>query len=284
MLTYSSPEYTSSNPTKNRDAKVSELVDQAAKRAEADLADQPEVLAEVQSTIGGVYQAQGRYDQAEAILRAAREKSIQLYGANSHQTVRVSVTLANALLGKGNYAEADAVFREDIEIERRLAAEGRGNDKDLARVLAAYGGMLDQRQDRAAEGYLREALKYYSAFTGKERVFVAMLYNDLSNEALYRGNGEESERCLRASLDEYRKLPPGIYVEMAVTLSNLGATLITKGKYTEAEPVVLEGLALRRKVLGNAHTSTARASFRLSDPLNRQGRYTEAARATHESI
>jgi tetratricopeptide (TPR) repeat protein/predicted Ser/Thr protein kinase len=284
MLTYSSPEYTSSNPTKNRDAKVSEVVDQAAKRAEAELADQPEVLVEVQSTIGGVYAAQGRYEQAEAILRAAREKSVRLYGVNSHQTAEVSGALANVLLGKGNYAEADALFRQDIEIERRLVAKGRGNDKDLARVLAAYGGMLDQRQDRAAEGYLREALKYSSAFTGKERVLVAMLYNDLSNEAAYRGDSEESERCLRASLEEYRKLPAGTYVEMAVSLSNLGAVLIAKGRYTEAEPFVLEGLELRRRVLGDAHTGTAGALFRLSDLRYRQGRYGEAEKAAQESI
>ena len=255
MLAYSSPEYTSSNSTKNKDAKVSEVVNQAAKRAEAELADQPEVLAEVQRTIGGVYAAQGRYEQAENILRAAREKSIRLYGINSHQASEVSGALANALLGKGNPTEADALFRQQIEIERRLAAEGHGNPKNLASALAAYGGMLDQRQDRSAESYLREALKYSSAFTGKERVVVAMVYNDLSNEASYRGDGEESERCLHASLDEYRKLPPGTYVEMATTLSNLGALLISKGRYTEAEPFVLEGLALRRKVLGDAHTS-----------------------------
>ena len=47
------------------------MVDQAAKRAEAELAGQPEVLAEVLSTIGGVYAEQGRYEQAEPILRAA---------------------------------------------------------------------------------------------------------------------------------------------------------------------------------------------------------------------
>jgi serine/threonine-protein kinase len=284
MLTYSSPEYTSSNPAKNRDAKVSAVVDQAAQRAEAELADQPEVLAEVQSTIGGVYAAQGRYEQAENILRAAREKAVQLYGVNSHQTAEVSGKLANALLGKGSPAEADALFREAIETERRLLAEGRGSVKDLASALAGYGGMLDQRQDRSAESYLREALKYSSAFTAKERVFVAMLYNDLSNEASYRGDGEESERCLRASLDEYRKLPPGTYVEMAVTLSNLGAVLIAKGKYAEAEPMVMEGLALRREVLGNAHTSTAGALFRLSDLRYRQGNYSEAEKAAQESI
>lgn len=284
MLTYSSPEYTSSNPTRNPEAKVSEVVDQAAKRAEAELADQPEVLADVQTTIGGVYVAQGRYDQAESILRAAREKAIRLNGAHSHQAAEVSGKLADALLAKGNYKEADALFRQDIEIERRLAGEGRGNDKDLAHALAAYGAMLDQRQDRTAEGYLREALKYSAGIAGKERVFVAMLYNDLSNEAGYRGDVEEEERCLRASLDEYRKLPPGTYVETAVTLSNLGGLLIAKRKYTEAEPFVSEGLELRRKVLGNAHTGTAGALYRLSDLRYRQGRYIDAEEASQESI
>ncbi len=284
MLTYSSPEYKSSNPTKNQDARVSEVVDQAAKRAERELADQPELLAEVQSTIGGVYAAQGRYEQSEAILRAAREKSIRLYGVNSHQAAEVSGTLANALLGKGNYAEAEALYREDIEIERSLLADGRGSLKNLAHALADYGGMLDQRNDRSAEGYLREALKYSSAFTGKERVFVAVLYNDLSNEASYRGDEEESERCLRASLQEYQKLPAGTYVEMAVTLSNLGALLIGKSRYTEAEPFVLEGLELRRKILGNAHVSTAGALYRLSDLRYSQGRYGEAEKAAQESI
>jgi serine/threonine-protein kinase len=284
MLTFSSPEYTSSNPSRNQDAKVSEIVDQAARRAESELADQPEVLEEVQSTIGAVYAAEGRYDQAEVILRVARDRSIRLYGIDSHEAAEVSGELAGVLLGKGNYAEADALSRQDIEIERKLLQQGRGSLAGLARALGAYGGMLDQRNDSRAERYLREALTYSSAFTGKERVFVAMLYNDLSNETGYRGDAKESERYLRASLDEYRKLPAGTFVEMATTLSNLGAMLIAQKKYAEAEPLVREGLALRQKVLGDSHTGTASALFRLSDLLYWQGKYGEAEKAAHDSI
>ena len=284
MLSYSSPEYTSSNPTKNRDARVSEVVDQAAKRADAELADQPEVLTEVQSTIGGVYEAQARYEQAEALLRAARENSIRIYGLKSHQTAEISGALANTLLGKGNATEADALFRQDIQIERQLMAEGDGNTKNLAYALAGYGGMLDQRNDPAAQAYLLETLKYSSAFTGKERTIIAMTYNDLSSEAYARGNDDESERYIRAALDEYRKLPPATYVEMATALSNLGALLIKKGKYSEAEPYVLEGLQLRLKILGDAHTSTAMALYRLSDLRYRQARYSEAEAAAQQSI
>lgn len=284
MLSYSSPDYTSSNQNKNRDAKVSEVLDQAAKRADTELSDQPEVLAAIQSTIGGVYAEQGRYEQAETMLRVARNRTIQLYGHDSNETVEVSDALANALLANGKPSESDALFREDIDTERRLERKGQANPKDMAYVLAGYGSMLDQRNDRSADVYLREALNYTSGFTGKDRVFVAMIYNDLSNEAGYRGDSAERERYLRASLNEYNSLPPGVYVEKAVTLSNLGALLINKGQFSEAEPLVREGLQLRLKIFGNAHIGTAGAFNRLSDLLYREGRYVEAERAAQDAI
>lgn len=284
MLAYSSPEYGSPNAAKSQDAKVSEVLDQAARRAETELAGQPEVLAEVESTIGGIYGAQGRNQEAEPILRASLEKTIALHGRKSHEATSVSNQLANVLLQEGKQAEADAIFREDIDIERDLEKRGQGDPAALAQMLAGYGAMLDQRNDRRSEDYLREALRYSYAFKGKDRAVVAMIYNDLSNEAGYRGDPDEAERLLRASLEEYRKLPPGTYVEMSTTLSNLGALLIRKGKYAEAEPYVLEGLALRRKVFGDAHVSTSMGFFRLADLRYKQRRYEEAEKADQESI
>jgi eukaryotic-like serine/threonine-protein kinase len=284
MLTFSSPSYVSSNPRKDPDAKVSEVVEQAAKRAESELADQPAVLAEMQRTIGAVYYAQGRYDQAEQILRAAIEKYARLYGPDGHETVEAANLLANVLLRKGSNAEAEALFRKDIDIERKEAQRGHLDVRTMAFVLGDYGSMLDQRGDKATESYLREALQYASKLTGKDRAFVAMLYNDLGDVAYRSGDLNESERMGRAALDEYRKLPEGTYVEMAATLSNLGAVLIKKGSYSQAEPFVREGLELRRKMLGNAHPDTAMSLFRLSDLLYKQGDYQGAENAARESV
>ena len=284
MLTFSSPSYASSNPRKDPDAKVSEVVEQAARRAESELADQPEVLAEMQRTIGAVYYAQGRYDQAEQILRAALEKYTRLYGLDRHETVEAANLLSNVLLRKGSNAEAEALFLKDIDIERKEAQRGHLDVRTMAFVLGDYGSMLDQRGDKATEGYLREALQYASKLTGKDRAFVAMLYNDLGDVAYRSGDLNESERMGRAALDEYRKLPEGTYVEMAATLSNLGAVLIKKGSYSQAEPFVREGLELRRKMLGNAHPDTAMSLFRLSDLLYKQGNYQGAENAARESV
>jgi serine/threonine-protein kinase len=284
MLSFSSPAYSSSNPRKDPDAKVSEVVEQAAKRAESELAGQPEVLAEMQRTIGSVYYAQGRYDQAEQVLRAALQNYIRLYGPDSHQIVEASNMLANARLRKGSAAEAEALFQKDIDIERKEARRGHLDVRTMAYVLGDYGSMLDQRGDKAAEGYLREALQYASELTGKDRAYVAMIDNDLGDVAYRSGDLNEAERLDRAAIDEYRKLPEGTYVEMAATLSNLGAVLIKKGSYSQAEPFVREGLQLRWKMLGNAHPDTAMSLFRLSDLLYKKGDYQDAERAARESV
>jgi serine/threonine protein kinase/tetratricopeptide (TPR) repeat protein len=284
MLSFSSPAYASSNPHKDPDAKVSEVVEQAEKRAESELADQPEVLAEMQRTIGAVYYAQGRYDKAEQILRAALEKYIRLYGPDRHENVEASNMLANVLLRKGNNAEAEALFLKDIDIERKEAQRGHLDVRAMAYVLGDYGSMLDQRADKATGGYLREALQYASKLTGKDRAYVAMIDNDLGDVAYRSGDWNESERLNRAALDEYRKLPEGTYVEMAATLSNLGAVLIKKGNYSRAEPFVREGLELRRKMLGDAHPDTAMSFFRLSDLLYKEGDYPGAESAARESV
>ncbi len=284
MLSFSSPAYVSPNPRKDPDAKVSEVVEEAARRAESELAGQPEVLAEMQRTIGAVYYAQGRYDKAEQILRAALEKYIRLYGPDSRESVLASNLLANTLLRKGNTTEAESLFRHDIDIVRRQSQSGPVDALTMARVLGDYGSMLDQRADKAAKAYLEEASQYASKLTGKDRTFVAFLDNDLGDVAYRSGDLNESERLNRAALDEYRKLPEGTYVEMAATLSNLGAVLIKKGNYAEAEPFVREGLQLRRKMLGDAHPDTAMSYFRLSDLLYKEGNYADAESAAKESV
>lgn len=284
MLSFSSPAYNSSNPRKDPDAKVSEVVEQAAKRAESELADQPEVLAEMQRTIGSVYYAQGRYNQAEQILRASLQNYIHLYGPDRPETILASNLLANVLLRKGGAAEAEALFRKDIDIERKEAQRGHLDVRTMAYVLGDYGSMLDQRADKATEGYLREALQYASKLTGKDRAYVAMIDNDLGDVAYRSGNWNEAERLDRAAIDEYRRLPEGTYVEMAATLSNLGAVLIKKGSYSQAEPFVREGLELRLKMLGNAHPDTAMSLFRLSDLLYKKGDYQNAESAARESV
>jgi len=285
MLSSSSPGYDSPNARKDPDIKVSEVVAGAAKRAETELADQPEVLAEIQRTIGAAYYAQGRYDQAEQILRSALDKYSTAFGHDSPETVEASNLLANVLLRKqSNSAEAEALFRRNVDIERNEARRGHLDVRAMAHALGDYGSMLDHRGEPSAAPYLREAIQYASKLTGKDGAFLAGIENDLGNVVSRHGDSKEGERLYRAAIDQYRKLPEGTYAEMGAPLSNLGLLLIAEGKPKEAEPFIREGLALRRKVLGDAHPDTAASFLRVADLLYAEGDYTGAEKAARESI
>lgn len=77
---------------------------QAAGRAEADLADQPEVLASVRRTMGVTYSSLGLFESAEPHLRAALDADRRLYGDDAPETARSMHYLALLLQGKGDYA------------------------------------------------------------------------------------------------------------------------------------------------------------------------------------
>jgi tetratricopeptide (TPR) repeat protein len=238
----------------------------------------------MQRTIGEIYYSQGRYDQAEQILRTSLAKRRRLYGDDSHETAEALNLLANTLFRKGANAEAETLFRKGIDIERKQAKRGRLDVRAMAHALGDYGSMLDLMETKGAEPLLREALHYASKLTGKDRAFVAMIENDLSIEVGRRGDAKESERLERAAIDEYRKLPAGAYGEMGASLTTLAGLLIGQGRYEEAEPFVREGLEVRQKVLGNAHPDTAMSWHRLSDLLYSKGDYQGAERASMEAI
>jgi serine/threonine-protein kinase len=78
--------------TGGRDVPVSELLDAAAQRIERELADEPDVRAEMESVIGQSYLALGRLDDAEAHLRSALTLRREVSGPRS---ASVAVGLSN---------------------------------------------------------------------------------------------------------------------------------------------------------------------------------------------
>jgi serine/threonine-protein kinase len=284
MLSFSSLGYASPNSKKDPDVKVSEVVELAAKRAETELAAEPEVLAQMQRTIGEIYYSQGRYDRAEEILRACLEKLQRLYGDSSHETSEGLNLLANTLARKGAYTEAEALFRKSLDIERKQAQRGHLDIRGMAHALAGYGGMLDSLENDAAVPLLREGLQYASKLAGKDRAILAGIENDLANEVSRHGDRKESERMNRAAIDEYRRLPAGAYAEIGATLGNLAADLIATGRYDEAEPFVRESLEVRERVLGDSHPDTAMSWLRLSDLLYSKGDYPGAEKASRRAL
>ena len=118
VLGFSDPSWASSNPNRKRDATVSEALDEAARRAEKELANEPEALAAVHLTIGNTYRTQSRYPEAEPHLRVALEIRRRVLGPNNPETGQSMVNLAEWCVVTGRYAEAEPLFRDAVAIFR----------------------------------------------------------------------------------------------------------------------------------------------------------------------
>ena len=118
VLGFSDPGWASSNPQRKRDATVAEALVEAARRAETELADEPEALAAVHFTIGNTG-SNAEPPEAEPHLRAALEIRRRVLGDKHPETGQSMVALAEwCVLGSANNPEAESLFREAIPIFR----------------------------------------------------------------------------------------------------------------------------------------------------------------------
>src|SRR5262249_792946 len=116
----------SSDPTRGgrRDLTVREAVDEAAKRVEKELKDEPDVPSGLQATIASTYFELGMYEQAEQHMRAAVHLSRTSPNGPPPDLPRGISNLAAVLHKRGDYASAESLLREALIMQRRQT----GND------------------------------------------------------------------------------------------------------------------------------------------------------------
>jgi tetratricopeptide (TPR) repeat protein len=113
-----------------------EILDKAVQRIGKDLTNQPEVEAELRTTIGEVYLDLGEHKKAEAMHTQALEMRRKLFG-NEHVLVAASLhNLALVLYYQGRLAEAETMSRQALEIGKKTMS------KD-PRLGDLYGALAD---------------------------------------------------------------------------------------------------------------------------------------------
>ena len=249
VLGYSQVSWLSPNPLKKNVSTIAEALDEASRRAARELADQPEILAAVHLTLGNSYSAQGNMDLALQHLRASLDLRRKILGPEHPDTAGGISALAEQLINQGNYAEAETLAREAVDIYRRLGPQG-GDRRSFTIALNALGVAMGYKGDsKAAEALCLEAIEVGAYFTGQDRGVIAIL---LGNIAVQRGNQGDVDAAvdyLRKSIEEMRRLPDKPLSNLAIALSNLGSFLTIKGEHTQADAVLREALELNQQTV-----------------------------------
>jgi tetratricopeptide (TPR) repeat protein len=276
-----------------------EILDKTAAGVGPDLKDQPEIEAELRTTLGSVYREVGDTEKSEAMLRQALAIRQRLFGENllvAESMLELSATLQAyvfrfeteavyrsppaALTAK--LTEAESLARQALAMRRRLLGNEHVDVADALNELC--NSLYHQFKLVEAEQSAREALALARKLLPDDHRVALESLNNLSMVLLDLGKLEEAEALCRELLPRERKRLGEIHPTLVSLLSNLGQTLDHQHKFAEAETFYREAVAMERKLNGNDSHDLAMYLCGLANVLQRQAKLVEAESLYREAL
>ena len=265
-----------------RDRQARTLLDDGARRIDAELAREPELHAELLELLAGLYRKLGELEPAKSLAERALAEHRRLFGDESAQTARSEWTLGWVLANQGDFAPARERLEHAIAVldreegpESLTAADAR---EPLMELLFGAEG------PRGALPVIERRLATYRAVLGERDVRTALSLSDFGVVVNELGRTAEAERAYRASAAILDALLPAGDPRVAYPHSNLAGLLRESGRLPEAEIEARKALATRRKALGDHHPEIATTLGQLSRILLELGRFPEAEATAHEAL
>jgi tetratricopeptide (TPR) repeat protein/tRNA A-37 threonylcarbamoyl transferase component Bud32 len=259
-----------------------EILDAAAARVGTELRDRPATRAELQNSMGGVYEQLGLYAQAEAMHRAALAGYREAAGAESREAAVTLGILARVLQSQNRLGEAETAYRDALAVQQKVLGPEHPEIAATMHELAfAY-----YRGDRFAEAEImnRKALEMRRRLLGRNHPDTVTSLSVLGLILQTQGRLTEAESAQLEVIEMRRKLLSDDHPMLASALYNLGETLLRSGRLSEAETTRREVLAIRRKVLGEAHPAVGDSLIGLGLVLLVEGNPGEAEALLRSAI
>ncbi len=280
-LSYSDPSAAVAGTKNRRDATINQMLDDVAPRIERELADQPDVCASLQRTVGLAYASQMRRKEAEHYLEAALATQTRLYGATSPELTATLIGLATLSNAKGALAESEKGFQRVIAIYRVHPPVGENATTTFVQALVGLGDVQwSQGKYADADSAQSEALAVASKLQNSE--LVADAKTGLGLTRYSQGKLDEAAQLLRAAANDLRNLPATRW-KLPITLTTLGQVLFWKNEFAEAIAVLRESQAIALEIWGEDNELYPRALWVSAYALCLTGRYAEAQQAVDKT-
>ena len=259
---------------RGREVTVAEVLEGAAKRAEEQLAGQPEQLEAMRATIGATQVRLGRAAEAIPLLREALGHREARLGPDHPDVAEVLQELGNAYAGTGDDKTAEPILRRALDIRRRTAG---AESAETASVLDSLGSVQTQEgQLEAAVQTHRQALAIRRKVLGNEHPDVVYSLNNLAVPLGTLGRWNEALPLHQEALALVLKVHGPEHADTAAAMTTLAYALESVGRYQEALDYYAKALPLRRRLLGADHPEAAWTAYNYAALLQARG---EQARA-----
>jgi serine/threonine-protein kinase len=263
------------DPTKEgRDVKVVDVLDRAGERLPTELQGQPEIEAELRSTLAETYQSLGLFDPAVIHRRRALELRERLFGPDDGSVAMSLVELGDALFSRAEYPEAETTLRRALATFSRLGLDESVGAATARRYLAEVLNEVGQFAE--AERLHREAIALYRRLLPEDDERVAGALNDLGVILGNRQDFAEAEPLHREALAIMRRVHGPAHLAVAQTLNNLAGVVDYQKRYGEAEPLYREALSIQLQLLGETHDRVVLTRTSLANMFWMKGDYANA--------
>jgi len=257
MLSFSNQSVYSVAPiAQTKNVTVNQMLDEIAPRIEAELADQPEVRAQILRTIASAYASQGIHDKAEKNYRSALETQMRIFGTDHAETAATMTQFGVLAMRQGKIAEADQLLENAVAFYRRQQARHAPDFRavNLVTALNFLGAVKFTSIDvQSGAAILEEALQIAenADLRGNERFALAAVKGDVGFYLTRVGELDRADRLLRESLAIHRQLSEYPRWEMGATLASLGELYNRRNLPDQALEFLLESERIYRQTLGD---------------------------------
>jgi len=235
-----------------RDVTVREAIDDAATRIDTELADLPEVRADLHYTIGLVYSSHGDPQAYDRHMRESLDLYRQALGEEHPKVARALYYVAMSTLGTGSDPEeAGLQLRQGIAMMRKTGPD----NVNLPYMLQTLASRILKRPDIDANGLaesenlILEAKTLFTRHYGNEHVATLSADMSLAQLERRRGNLKKAESMVQENIAHLRLAKDGEHGYIW-SLFELGDVSRELGKVIEAETLFMQAEDAGRKHWG----------------------------------
>jgi tetratricopeptide (TPR) repeat protein len=277
--------FSAPDPSRSRGADVTarEVLDRGVGKVSQSFTAQPEVRADLMSTMGRAYLSLGSWERAKQLYEVALDLHRKTLRKDDPRVVDDLHNLATVLRNLGNDSAAEPLVNEALQLQRQ-----RGDTRNIeyARGLTNLAAILEEKGELdQAEKIHKEALAIKRTLPEVEPRDIAISLNNLGKLAQTKGDFATAEANYQESLEIRRRLAKGLPdPDVATALANLASFRQDRGDLAGAEALYKEALALRRKLFPGPNSKVASVLNNLGYLLQARGDFVGAESYYREAL
>jgi eukaryotic-like serine/threonine-protein kinase len=262
--------YVGSAPT------VRDLLERGSERLDRELAEQPELRAEMQALMGQVFDQLSLPDKGTAQWRRALQTRQQLFGADDARTAKAKKGLAISLARQARYAEAEPLFKELLEHQAVIA-----NQRELGSVLLNYANQKRLAGDyTSSQALVERAVALLDGLGEPYSPSLARALSNLGTVYWRQGRNRDAVKAMERALVIHMKNQGPRSSVVAYARKNLSHVHRDLGELDIAERYAQEALAVAEALfpkndpfIGTTLESLGQLAQKRGDPVKARSLY-----------